>query len=58
MGEPMPNDGSEVIRVVVDAQLREEFENWRRRQHRIPSLSEGVRRLMSASLAAAEQSAA
>ncbi len=58
MAEAMPNDASEVIRVVLSAELRDEFEDWRRRQRpRIPSLSEGIRQLMSRSLAA-EQAAA
>jgi hypothetical protein len=45
-------DAGESIRVTIDRELREQFEDWRRRQPRIPTVSEGVRRLMAASLAA------
>ncbi len=52
MADITPHDGGEAIRVVLDADLRERFEDWRRRQPRIPSLSEGARQLLRASLAA------
>jgi hypothetical protein len=58
MAETMSNDGAETIRVTLDPHLREQFEDWRRRQSRIPTVSEGVRRLMSASLAADRQATA
>ncbi len=59
MADPMSDAGNEVIRVVIDAELRERFEDWRRSQRpRMPSISEGVRRLMSSALVGGRDTAA
>ena len=39
------------IRVVFDGALAEQLEDWRRRQPQIPSIAEGVRRLVARAIA-------
>ena len=50
--ETVTTDDRKSVRVVFDRALAEELENWRRRQPgSIPSIAEGVRRLVARAIA-------
>jgi hypothetical protein len=51
MAEPSTNDVGKSIRVTFDDELARSLEDWRRRQPTIPTVSEGVRRLVARALA-------
>jgi hypothetical protein len=46
------------FRVVFDHALAEQLENWRRRQPRIPTVAEGIRRVGARGIANDEHSSA
>jgi len=45
------NDAGKSIHVVFDRALAERLEDWRRRQPQIPTIAEGVRRLVDRAIA-------
>jgi|GraSoi_2013_40cm_1033754.scaffolds.fasta_scaffold101620_2 hypothetical protein len=45
------DDVGKSVRVVFDRALAEQLEDWRRRQPRIPTIAEGVRRLVARGIA-------
>ena len=55
--EPATNDVGKSVRVVFDHDLAEQLEDWRRRQPRIPTIAEGVRRLVARAIASEHVSA-
>ena len=50
--------GKSSFRVVFDHALAEQLENWRRRQPRIPTVAEGIRRLVARGIASDEDARA
>jgi hypothetical protein len=46
----MPNDDTAAMQVRVSGHLREQVENWRRSQLRIPPLSEALRQVSEKAL--------
>jgi hypothetical protein len=50
MADAMETDAGRSIRVDLDPDLTQRFEDWRRRQPVIPSASEAVRRLLARAL--------
>jgi len=45
------DDVGKSVTVVFDRALAEQLEDWRRRQPRIPTIAEGVRRLVARGIA-------
>jgi hypothetical protein len=50
MGQPAAPDVGMSIHVVIDADLAEQFDAYRRRQDRIPTVAEAARRLLARAL--------
>jgi hypothetical protein len=51
MDQAATTDVGKSVRVVFDRALAEQLEDWRRRQPRIPTIAEGVRRLVARGIA-------
>jgi hypothetical protein len=50
MGEPIETDSGRALRIIVDRDLADQIDAWRRAQTRIPSTPDTVRRLITRAL--------